>query len=115
MALYVLPFLATTANDALRISCDATNEPLAAALEAVGCDVVREDEAAFAARVAAERPYNAISPADRARDLAAGCPLAGQFVSLLLCVGHIKSTVPDDEAFVAHMSASPKWLQLRQA
>ena len=39
--------------------------------------------------------------------------LAGQFISLLLCVGHVKSTKPADEGFVKAFSGSPKWLAMR--
>eukprot|EP00966_Prymnesium_polylepis_P019212 442808-Prymnesium_polylepis.1 len=40
-------------------------------------------------------------------------PLVGQFVSLLLCVGHITSVKAHDQAFIDAFSASPKWLSIR--
>ena len=67
-----------------------------------------EDEGAFEARIAADAPYNVIMPTlDE-------FPLVGQFCSLLLCVGHIKSTQPDDVAFVEAFKTSPKWLVPRK-
>ena len=68
-----------------------------------------ESGEAFAARVAAENPYNVVTPA-----AASEFALVGQFVSLLLCVGHVKSTKPGDEAFVKAFSSSPKWLAIRK-
>ena len=116
----MLPFYATNAFEAFRVSLPGSggsgndgSDDLAAVLEELGVTFVREDDAAFEARVEAEQPYSAVTAADRAADLAGGFPLPGQFVSLLLCVGHIKSTVPDDDEFVAHFQPSPKWLQLR--
>ena len=41
-------------------------------------------------------------------------PLVGQFVSLLLCVGHIKSVGVNDEAFIKAFTHSPKWLGARK-
>ena len=41
-------------------------------------------------------------------------PLVGQFVSCLMCVGHVKSTKPGDEEFVSAFKDSPKWLKMRQ-
>ncbi len=39
--------------------------------------------------------------------------MAGQFLTTLLPVGHIKSTLPSDEEFVARVRDLPKWLQMR--
>jgi len=111
VAPFVLPFFATSAFELLRVSCDPADAALAETLAALGFVVAVEDDAAFDARVAAEQPYNVIEPALPGGEY----PLMGQFVSLLLCLGHIKSTTPNDDAFVADFSTSPKWLQLRKA
>ena len=39
-------------------------------------------------------------------------PPAAQFVSLLLPLGHVKSTMGDDEEFVEHFGNSTKWLRV---
>ena len=38
-------------------------------------------------------------------------PLAQQFCTKLVTLGHIKSSRPDDAAFVDYFGASPKWLR----
>ena len=74
-----------------------------------GATTLLEDGEAFRARVAADAPYNVLAPA-----AALGAfPLAGQFVSTLLCIGHIKSASADDAAFLAAFEGSPKWLAMR--
>ena len=110
VASHMLPFVMTNAHEQLRLSVPASNSTLLTALDAagLGASVVREDAAAFDARVAAESPYNVISPT------MADFPMVGQFVSLLLCVGHIKSVKPNDQAFIDAFSASSKWLAIRQ-
>ena len=55
--------------------------------------------------------YDAVSGADL-RDRYCTYPLAQQFASLYLTVGHAKSTLAKDEAFVAAFAASPKWLRV---
>lgn len=37
-------------------------------------------------------------------------PMAGNFVSLYFPLGHIKSTMPNDEEFALHARMSDKWL-----
>jgi hypothetical protein len=39
-------------------------------------------------------------------------PMLGQFVSLYLPLGHIKSTRPNDEEFVKYFGRSEKWLKM---
>ncbi len=55
--------------------------------------------------------YDAVSGKEL-RDRFSTYPLAQQFVSLYLTVGHAKSTLAQDEAFVAAFSASAKWLRV---
>ena len=55
------------------------------------------------------RRYNVIHAAAAAP---ANLPLAGQFVSTLFCVGHVKSTASDDESFFDEFTPSQKWLQM---
>jgi len=106
---YLLAFFATTAWPQLVVSADHTNSKLCADLAALGINVSAESTAVFDARVQSEKPFNVITPA-----LDDCFPLVGQFISLHFCVGHIKSTNPNDDAFIAGFSDSPKWLQLRR-
>ena len=111
LAPHLFPFVLTSAWPQLRLSIDPSNAALAAKLTAAGISggvVTSEDEGAFEARMAEDSPYNVITPGlDE-------FPLVGQFCSLLLCVGHIKSTQPDDVAFVEAFKTSPKWLVPRK-
>ena len=88
----------------------SANTALGAQLRAAGLDAatISEDSDAFASRVAVENPYNVVAPTEPSE-----FALAGQFISLLLCVGHVKSTKPADEGFVKAFSGSPKWLAMR--
>ncbi|KAL1523918.1 hypothetical protein AB1Y20_018837 [Prymnesium parvum] len=106
---HLLPFVMTNAWEQVKLSVAPGNAALATALEAAGVAVVSEAEAEFEARVAAERPYNVILPSLK------GFPLVGQFTSLLLCVGHIKSVKPNDQQFIDAFRTSPKWLSIRTA
>jgi len=49
--------------------------------------------------------------AARVLDDPLGLPLVGHFVSLLLPLGHVKSTCADDAAFLRAFEGSPKWLK----
>lgn len=111
-------FASTNARDSLQVSCHPANTAAAEALSAVGLAVVVEADATFAARnlTASGEAYNVVSPEQlhaQTGDLQA-FPLVGQFVSLYLPTGHIKSTTPNDEAFLALFSKSRKWLTPRQ-
>lgn len=111
----LLPFLATNARDNLSLSVDPSNTAMASHMKGLeGVAVSVESEAVFEQRSASENLYNVVT-SDEMRKITESCtafPLAGQFVSLLFPLGHIKSTRPDDEAFVAAFSDSPKWLRV---
>ncbi len=110
VAPHLFPFALTTAWEQLRISVDPANTDLTSALSAAGIGsstVVSEPASDFDARVSRETPYNVISPGMDEY------PLVGQFVSLLFCVGHIKSAKSKDDAFIKAFESSPKWLATR--
>ena len=98
-------FLATNARDQLVVSVEAGGEALAEVLSR--CGVAARVEESFEA----ETYYDAVSGADL-RDRYCTYPLAQQFASLYLTVGHAKSTLAKDEAFVAAFSSSAKWLRV---
>jgi hypothetical protein len=98
-------FLATNARDQLVVSVEAGGEALVDALVACGVDAKVEE------RFEAETYYDAVSGREL-RDRFATYPLAQQFVSLYLTVGHAKSTLSKDGAFAAAFAASPKWLRV---
>lgn len=39
-------------------------------------------------------------------------PMVGQFLTTLLPVGHVKSTLPNDEDFISKVQGLPKWLKM---
>ena len=41
--------------------------------------------------------------------------LAMHWVSRLFCMGHVKSTKPEDDEFVKNFSRSQKWLEVNYA
>jgi hypothetical protein len=98
-------FLATNARDQLVVSVEAGGEALVEVLSRCGVDA--RVEASFDA----DAFYDAVSGKEL-RDRLHGYPLAQQFASLYLTVGHAKSTLGKDEAFVAAFSASAKWLRV---
>ena len=98
-------FLATNARDQLVVSVEAGGEALVDALVACGVDAKVEE------RFEAETYYDAVSGREL-RDRFATYPLAQQFVSLYLTVGHAKSTLAKDAAFVEAFSSSAKWLRV---
>jgi hypothetical protein len=114
LAPYVVPFMCTNASGQFEVSVDPANAGLVSTLQGLGVAVVVESDAEIAARGAFEQSFNYIDlqSGENPLDVAAGYfPLAGQFVSTLLCVGHVKSTKSDDQAFLAAFKASDKWLK----
>jgi len=109
LAPYLMPFVLTNAHSLLALSIAPENSELAAALAAASLSdsAAVETDAQFAETIGANNAYNVIEPVPN------DYPLVGQFVSLLLCLGHVKSTKPDHEAFIDAFSSSPKWLRLR--
>lgn len=115
-ARYIMPFAATNAKGQLTVSLDPlVSFPQEALLAQVGLQVVRESEEAFAK---VEGGYWNVARLPRAPGAPAATPehpLVAHFVSTLLPMGHIKSTLSDDAAFLEAFSASDKWLRLAPA
>lgn len=101
-----LIFSATNANDQVELSLDPKCEQTISFFHKYGINVIQEHEMEFLERT--KSYYNIIRPG-RLTEF----PLAGLFVSLYMPLGHIKSTKPADDEFVAKIRSSPKWLQMR--
>lgn len=59
---------------------------------------------------------DALKPGDNVYTVAGpmdNFPMVGQFLTTLLPVGHIKSTLPKDEEFISRVRGLSKWLQVR--
>lgn len=107
---FILPFVATNARSQLTVSVPPSLSHAAlAVMEQQGLTVVRESDDAFHSR--SSNFWNAIS-LPLATPLDPEFPLAAHFVSRLFPLGHIKSVLPNDEAFVSTYAASAKWLRL---
>jgi len=112
----LLPFWCTNAADSMLVSCDPENKALQAQLQAhnisfeVQTDAQLDETAADA--------YNVVTPDALADNNNTGSlekfPMVGQFVSLYMPMGHIKSTTLHDDDFVQFFSASDKWLTIRK-
>eukprot|EP00581_Thalassiosira_minuscula_P008497 CAMPEP_0183706686 /NCGR_PEP_ID=MMETSP0737-20130205/3445_1 /TAXON_ID=385413 /ORGANISM="Thalassiosira miniscula, Strain CCMP1093" /LENGTH=808 /DNA_ID=CAMNT_0025934161 /DNA_START=81 /DNA_END=2507 /DNA_ORIENTATION=- len=111
-------FYATNARSQVELSVDESNEELLDKLVKHDLDnhvfkVVVEGEEVLGNRLKEEGEdefYNIVrAPSDANGDK---FPMPGQFVSLYLPMGHIKSTMKNDEEFVKYLSQSDKWLKM---
>lgn len=107
----ILPFWLTNARSQLSISVHPSNPAAADKCVAAGFGdvVVLEDDAGFEHAVGHNKPYNVVHAASSPPEK---LPLAGQFISTLFCVGHVKSTASDDAAFFEEFTNSDKWLKV---
>lgn len=109
--LHILPFVATTAKPHVVVSVDpALSEAASRALGSVDVKVLYEDAASFSG--AEDAYWNVVSLAWRTAPESRDFPLVAHFTSRLFPMGHVKSTLSDDKAFLARFADSPKWLRL---
>eukprot|EP00521_Asterionellopsis_glacialis_P011685 CAMPEP_0195309616 /NCGR_PEP_ID=MMETSP0707-20130614/38826_1 /TAXON_ID=33640 /ORGANISM="Asterionellopsis glacialis, Strain CCMP134" /LENGTH=702 /DNA_ID=CAMNT_0040373913 /DNA_START=316 /DNA_END=2424 /DNA_ORIENTATION=- len=113
MAPVYLLFFATNARDQVEVSIPSSNEDLISICEKDGIPVTIESEDQFDLRTTEEHPgkYYNIVRCDLEGPMKE-FPMVGQFVSLYFPLGHIKSTMADDEEFVEKFKASKKWLKM---
>jgi len=111
-----LPFYVTNARSQVELSVDESNSELLDRLVKHDLDnhvfkVVVEGEATLEQRLAKEGDnfYNIVRIQSKNEE---GYPMPGQFVSLYLPMGHIKSTMKNDEEFVKYFGQSGKWLKM---
>ncbi|KAL7536023.1 hypothetical protein ACHAXR_006864 [Thalassiosira sp. AJA248-18] len=111
-----LLFYATNARSQVELSVDESNKDLLDSLVKHDLgnhvfNVVVEGGDMFEHRLDEEGEgfYNIVRVAT---DSDKKFPMPGQFVSLYLPMGHIKSTMKNDEEFVKYFSQSEKWLKI---
>uniref|UniRef100_A0A7S2I1C9 Uncharacterized protein n=1 Tax=Helicotheca tamesis TaxID=374047 RepID=A0A7S2I1C9_9STRA len=111
-----LPFYVTNAREQVELSIDPENEELLKALQKLGVDdavkFIVEDASDFEDKIRsnASNYYNVVEVKDQFQQF----PLVGQFMSLYFPLGHIKSTMSNDDEFVSFFEKSEKWLKLWQ-
>lgn len=110
-----LLFYATNARSQVELSVNSLNTGLLEKLAKHDLDnhifkVTVESEETLDHRLETEGDsyYNVVKLDDSKRDFV----LPGQFVSLFFGLGHIKSTMKNDEEFVKYISESDKWLKM---
>jgi hypothetical protein len=120
-----LLFYATNARSQVELSVCESNKQLLDALVKHDLgnhifNVVVEGDETMTQRidVDGENFYNVVSVPAHSEDCDRGIcrkyPMPGQFVSLYLPLGHVKSTMKNDEEFVKYFSQSEKWLKMAQ-
>mmetsp|Transcript_37234 Transcript_37234/g.116393 ORF Transcript_37234/g.116393 Transcript_37234/m.116393 type:complete len:595 (-) Transcript_37234:100-1884(-) len=113
-ALQILPFAVTNARAGLAVSVadgHADAGRLAEFCANLGVDCAVEESAeAFDAAAAEAQPWNVVA-ADNAAATAEELPLVSHYVSIFFPMGHIKSVLSGDRAFVDAFQGSEKWLR----
>lgn len=123
-----LVFYSTNAQSQVELSIDGTNQGLLEKITKHAINdrvfgMVVEDEEMLQHRLSQEGGggggggdddvyYNIVRVPSGHSALDMSFPMPGQFVSLYLPLGHIKSTQKDDEEFVKYFGLSEKWLKM---
>ncbi|KAL7431676.1 hypothetical protein ACHAXM_002774 [Skeletonema potamos] len=110
-----LLFYATNARSQVELSVDASNKTLLDRLVKHDLDnhifkvtVESEETLNHRAETKGDNYYNIVKIDESKREFV----MPGQFVSLYLPMGHIKSTMKNDEEFIKYLSDSEKWLKM---
>jgi hypothetical protein len=105
----LLLFQATNARDQLEISVDSNdNEEIFHVSEKYGIPLLVQSTQEYNLR--ADSPNLVYNSVELDKPLTS-FPMVGNFVSLFMSMGHIKSTKPNDDEFLVQFSKSEKWLQ----
>jgi len=102
---FILPYICTNANESLSVSC--ANEEIKKALESAGvnkCIIQSDEEFSDESREKVWAITNG--------NLSEFVP-PGHFIGVLFPLGHVKSTLSDDERFIKSFTTSKKWLAVR--
>ena len=106
VAPHLLLFYATNARDQMELSIDPGNDAVLRACTKLGLPVLAQTEAEFSKRK--KGAYNCVEISGPMESF----PMVGNFVSLYMPLGHVKSTMLDDVDFVAKFKGSKKWLKM---
>ena len=103
----LLLFFATNAKDQVIVSVPTTNQTV---------PMLCQKHGIFTTTSINEDRVRAGDNVHHVQDLpdSNGYPMVGQFLMTLLPVGHIKSTIPQDEVFVDRVKGLPKWLKMSE-
>ena len=119
LAATFLLFYSTNARSRVELSVDDSNKELLDKLVKHDVDnhifnVVVEEDDTLQHRLheEGENYYNIVRVPSDIGSSDKTYPMPGQFVSLYLPMGHIKSTMKNDEEFVKYFSKSEKWLRI---
>ena len=111
VAPHVILFFATNARHQMELSIDPRNKHVFDACQKLGVPVVAQSEEEFSRRRNDASPcYNFVDVTGPMKVF----PMVGNFVSLYLPLGHVKSTMLDDKDFVTKFQKSKKWLKMHQ-
>lgn len=110
IAPYVIIFFATNARHQMELSIDPHNKHVLDACQKLGVPVLAQSEEEFSRRRndVTQPCYNFVDVTGPMKVF----PMVGNFVSLYMPLGHVKSTMLDDEDFVAKFQKSKKWLKM---
>jgi len=104
--LHVLPFAITNSHSQCVVNLSNGGESLKELVtSSLGLKVIDS------ADVSGLRLFNEINVNNVAKDFEFCLPF--QFCSRLFCLGHCKSTIPNDDEFLTEFATSKKWLKLR--
>jgi hypothetical protein len=102
-----LLFYTTNARDQVELSIDPQNSKLISFCMEHKLPYVEETESAMTERLESRSDvFNSVAISGPMTSF----PMVGQFVSLYFPLGHIKSTMPNDEEFAFYARLSDKWI-----
>jgi hypothetical protein len=111
IAPYVILFFATNARHQMKLSVDPYNKHVLAACQKFGVPVLVQTEEEFShGRSDTTHAYNFVDVKGPMKVF----PMVGNFVSLYMPLGHVKSTMLNDKDFVAKFQKSKKWLKMHK-
>eukprot|EP00812_Abedinium_dasypus_P009476 NODE_3165_length_820_cov_329.137255.p1 GENE.NODE_3165_length_820_cov_329.137255~~NODE_3165_length_820_cov_329.137255.p1 ORF type:complete len:218 (+),score=62.17 NODE_3165_length_820_cov_329.137255:3-656(+) len=109
VASLLMPFYITNARSQIEVSVHPESRAAAELAKFERLATVLENDGDFDRRLATLSPYNVLVASDEAMREPL---LAMHWVSRLLPMGHVKSVLPNNDAFCAKFSRSAKWLAI---